>query len=81
MDKAADWREKGIDIQININSLFGHYGSEIKKQAELLVDEKLVDFVATDCHRMEHLTILEKNLKAPYLHKLSGLNLKNVLLV
>lgn len=81
MDKAADWREKGIDIQININSLFGHYGPEIKKQAELLVDEKLVDFVATDCHRMEHLMILEKILKAPYLHKWSGLNLKNVLLV
>ena len=77
IDKAAEWREKGINIQLNFNSLSGHYGPEVKAQAELLIDEKLVDFVATDCHRMDHLMILEANLKRPYIHKLAELNLKN----
>lgn len=77
VDKAAEWREMGINIQMNFNSLSGHYGPEVKKQAELLVDEKLIDFVATDCHRMDHLMILEGNLKSPYIHKLADLPLKN----
>ncbi|NRA11529.1 MAG: capsular biosynthesis protein [Crocinitomicaceae bacterium] len=77
IDKAAEWRDMGINIQMNFNSLSGHYGPEVKKQAELLVDEKLIDFVATDCHRMDHLIILESNLKSPYVHKLANLDLKN----
>jgi len=77
VDKAAEWREKGINIQMNFNSLSGHYGPEVQKQAQLLIDEKLVDFVATDCHRMDHLMILEDNLVNPYIHKLAELDLKN----
>lgn len=77
VDKAAEWREKGINIQMNFNSLSGHYGPEVQKQAQLLVDEKLIDFVATDCHRMDHLMILEDNLVSPYIHKLGELPLKN----
>ena len=77
LEKAAEWREKGINIQLNFNSLGGHYGPEVRKQAEALVDNKLVDFVATDCHRMDHLMILEENLTKPYFHKLGELELKN----
>jgi len=77
LDKVAEWREKGINIQMNFNSLSGHYGPGVKKQAERLVDQKLIDFVATDCHRMDHLMILEENLVLPYFHKLGGLDLKN----
>jgi protein-tyrosine phosphatase len=76
-NKAHEWREMGINIQMNFNSLSGHYGPEVKKQAELLVDRKLIDFVATDCHRMDHLMILESNLKKEYIHKLRELPLKN----
>jgi tyrosine-protein phosphatase YwqE len=77
IDKAAEWREMGINIQMNFNSLGGHYGPEVKKQAELLIDQKLVDFAATDCHRMDHLMILESHLKSEYIHKLADLPLKN----
>lgn len=70
-------RNKGVKIQMNLNSLTGHYGKEIQKQAEMLIDKKLVDFVGTDCHRIEHLDILESNLKGEYFHKLSDLNLLN----
>lgn len=80
IEKAKEWRSKGINIQLNYNSLFGHYGPEVQKQAQALVNSGEVDFVATDCHRIDHLLTLEKNLRSPYLHKLGELNLKNSLL-
>ncbi len=80
-EKANEWRKKGINIQMNLNSLTGHYGPEVKKCAESLIDNGWVDFVATDCHRMEHLMFLEKNLPLPYFHKLGELNLKNQTLI
>ncbi|GAB5416351.1 MAG: capsular polysaccharide biosynthesis protein [Crocinitomicaceae bacterium] len=81
VEKAREFRERGVHIQVNINSLAGHYGPAIKKQAELLIDEKLVDFIASDCHRIEHLMILERAATLPYLHKALELPLKNHLLV
>lgn len=80
-EMAEEWRSKGVLIQMNYNSLFGHYGPEVQKQARRLVDNGQVDFVATDCHRMDHLMTLEANLSDPYLHKLSELNLQNPCLV
>ncbi|MGB0914970.1 MAG: CpsB/CapC family capsule biosynthesis tyrosine phosphatase, partial [Crocinitomicaceae bacterium] len=77
IEMAKEFRKRGVCIQLNFNSIFGHYGPEVKKQAELLIDSGEIDFVATDCHRIEHLLILEKNLGKPYLHKLAALPLKN----
>lgn len=81
VDKAKEWRSKGINIQLNYNSLFGHYGPEVQKQARALVDSGEVDFVATDCHRIDHLMTLEDNLSNSYLHKLGELQLKNISLL
>ncbi|MEY4605006.1 MAG: hypothetical protein RIT43_2298 [Bacteroidota bacterium] len=76
-DRAAEYKEKGVSIQMNLNSLTGHYGPEVKKQAERLIDSGLIDFVGTDCHRMDHLMLLESNLSNPFFHKLKDLELKN----
>ncbi len=80
IEKAIEWREKGINIQINLNSLTGHYGPDIKKQAEKLIDASAFDFVGTDCHRIEHLMLLEKSLSMPYFHKIGEHLLKNSIL-
>ena len=80
IDKAEKWRSEGINIQINLNSLFGQYGPEVQKQAEKLIDEGQFDFVGTDCHRIEHLMILENNLSSPYLHKIGKYLIKNMVL-
>ncbi len=77
LDKAKEYREKGVNIQVNLNSLTGHYGPQVRKQAEKLIDANLVDFVGSDCHRMQHLMILEEHLSNSYFHKLEKLNLKN----
>jgi len=77
LDKAREFRDKGVNIQVNLNSLTGHYGPQVRKQAEKLIDANLVDFVGSDCHRMQHLMILEEHLSNPYFHKLEKLILKN----
>lgn len=74
---ANSLRENGVLIQLNLNSLSGHYGPEIKKQAEALIDNGWVDFVGTDCHRIEHLMLLESNLNNAYMHKLESITLQN----
>jgi protein-tyrosine phosphatase len=80
IEQARKWRENGVYIQLNINSLCGHYGPAVKKQAEMLVDAELVDFIATDCHRIDHLNILENQLTNPYLHKAMALPTRNHLI-
>ena len=80
IDKAKEWRSNGINIQINLNSLSGQYGPDVRKQAEKLIDEGQFDFVGTDCHRIEHLMLLEDHLSLPYMHKLGEYLLKNMTL-
>lgn len=69
-DMARKFKENGVKIQLNINSLTGHYGPEIKKQAEALVDQNLVDFLGSDCHRIQHLMLTEQHLESPYFHQM-----------
>lgn len=77
VDQAKEWHERGVYIQMNLNSLTGHYGPEVKEQAEKLVDNKLVDFVGSDCHRIDHLMKMEQARSMAYMHKLLELDLKN----
>jgi protein-tyrosine phosphatase len=76
-EKIQEYRSNGILIQLNLLSLFGHYGPGVERMAKYLVDNKLIDFVATDCHRMEHLQIIEKNSANPYFKKLMDLEILN----
>lgn len=74
---ARTLREQGVKIQINLSSITGHYGKPVTKQVQKLIDEKLVDVVGTDCHRMQHLEILEQHAQNKYFHKLATLKLLN----
>jgi tyrosine-protein phosphatase YwqE len=78
VDAAASYREMGVDIQMNLNSLTGYYGPGIRKQAELMLDDNLVDFIGTDAHRMEHLMMIEEHLSLPYFHSLGNRLFKNI---
>jgi protein-tyrosine phosphatase len=77
IEKAHEFREMGINIQLNINSLVGHYGPGVRKQAERLVTQGAIDFIGTDCHRIQHLQLLEDNVQSKYIRKLNLLPLKN----
>ena len=52
-------KDRGILLQVNINSFSGHYSPEAKATAEMLVEKGWVDFIGTDCHRIDHLHLLE----------------------
>ncbi|MGM0438222.1 MAG: tyrosine-protein phosphatase [Bacillota bacterium] len=49
----SEWIDKGAYIQINAGSLLGIYGSEIKKTAEKIINNRLTQFVASDTHCKE----------------------------
>lgn len=74
---ADHYRKIGINVQMNLLSLTGHYGPEIRKQAERMVDDCLFDFVGTDAHRIQHLHLLEDHLSLPYLAELGKRLVKN----
>lgn len=74
---AETFRAMGVNIQLNLNSLTGHYGPDVKKQAERMLDQFTVDFVGTDAHRMDHLVLLENHLNVPHLKLLNERLLKN----
>jgi protein-tyrosine phosphatase len=80
IEKANYYKDLGVNIQLNLNSLSGHYGQTVKKQAEKLIDSELIDFVGTDCHRIQHLNLLESHMGEPYCSKINRLQLKNQIL-
>ncbi|NBU91558.1 MAG: capsular biosynthesis protein [Flavobacteriia bacterium] len=74
---AEKYRKMGVNIQMNLMSLTGHYGPEIRKQAEKMVDDCLFDFVGTDAHRIQHLQLLEAHVNEPYFVELGKRLVKN----
>lgn len=79
ISKLRDIESRGVDLQVNMLSLIGHYGPEARKTAEQLVDANLVTWIGSDCHHQIHMKLIqEKVSKSIYLQKLidSG-NLKN----
>ncbi len=61
LDEYQEYKQAGCLFQLNILSLTGHYGSQAKHTAELLVENNLIDFVATDLHHMQHIRLIHKN--------------------
>ncbi len=73
----GDLMDRDIYFQINLLSLTGFYSKQIKTFAEMLVDEKKVKFLGTDCHNERYLDALETLPKSKYFEKLQDLELLN----
>ncbi len=69
-DKINEYRNRGVLLQLNINSLSGHYGPMVKRMAEQLIDRDMIDVIGSDCHHMEHLNMIESLRTNPHLHKI-----------
>jgi protein-tyrosine phosphatase len=75
-------RETGCLLQLNSISLAGYYGQSVKKAAEELVDNFLVDFVGSDMHHLKHAAALKSSLETSYMQTLiSDRQLNNALLL
>lgn len=74
-------KEWGCNLQLNTISLTGYYGKDVKKRAEEMVDNELVDFISSDMHHLRHADALKGALRMPHLEKLLfDYPLKNILL-
>jgi protein-tyrosine phosphatase len=59
-EKYHELKDKGVLLQLNINSLTGHYSPATKKIAERMIKEGIVDLIGSDCHHSGHLSLTRK---------------------
>ena len=52
--------DKGIELQINLFSLMGLYGRLSKEVAKILLKNNFIQWIGTDIHRSQHISLLEK---------------------
>jgi tyrosine-protein phosphatase YwqE len=71
-DKYETFIDKGVLLQMNINSLTGYYSIGTKKVAEQMIDKNMISFLGTDCHHMGHINLMKEVVYEPYLEKLIG---------
>lgn len=57
--KIAKLKQQGILLQLNMLSLSEFYGKDVQKVAFRLLDEGLIDFLATDVHNINQLETLK----------------------
>lgn len=69
-EKYEEFKDKGVLLQLNINSLTGYYGPGAKKIAQQLIEKNMVDFIGSDCHRMDHIEVIKACRHEKYLHQL-----------
>jgi len=70
-EKYSALQSKGVLFQMNINSLSGLYPGGAKPTAEWLIEQGMVQFIASDAHRTEHVELLNESLKFECLHSLA----------
>lgn len=55
-------KDAGLSFQLNVNSLNDFYGKNVKKAANYLVEQGLIDFVGSDTHRPNYVEALKKSI-------------------
>lgn len=59
-DKYQRLIDLGCDLQVNILSLSGFYGKEVKRAAGALFKKGMVSFLGTDMHHQRHMDMLKQ---------------------
>lgn len=62
-DKLMELKDRGIEPQLNLLSLTGRYGPEVKKQALRLIEKEAYLWVGSDAHRPQDLDSLQSKLR------------------
>lgn len=57
-DKYEELKNRGCYLQMNINSLAGYYGKQVKQVAEKLFSMGMYDYVGTDMHNLKHTDVV-----------------------
>ncbi|MGF7079178.1 tyrosine-protein phosphatase [Mucilaginibacter sp. UYCu711] len=81
VEEIANLRSWGCNMQLNTISLTGYYGKDVKKKAEAMVDNDIVDFISSDMHHPRHAAAFRDALNFPHVQKLlTNYSLKNIML-
>lgn len=59
MKKYSHYKEQGILFQLNLLSLSNYYGSQVPKVSIKLLEEGLIDFIASDIHNLDQFEALK----------------------
>ncbi len=70
--RIEEYRDRGVLLQMNLLSLTGHYGPQVKRMAEQLIDRDWIDLIGSDCHHFHHLELIDQMRTNPYLHKIAA---------
>lgn len=54
---AGDWKKKGYVIQVNKGSFGGRFGKSAKRTAYRLIDDRIIEVIASDAHHFYRRTI------------------------
>ena len=60
IDDYVELVNRGVFLQINLLSLISYYSKSIYKKTEKLIQMKLVKFVGSDCHNINHVELYYK---------------------
>ena len=77
IEKAEDFRNRGVLLQINLLSLVGAYGPIIQRLAEKMISKGLIDMLGSDCHNLDHTQLLRKAFRTTAYRKALALPLLN----
>lgn len=69
-ERYKELSERGVFLQLNINSLTGYYSPVTQKIAERMINEGIVSFLGSDCHHSGHQELMKKAVYNPALKKL-----------
>ncbi|MCY7349152.1 MAG: capsular biosynthesis protein [Cytophagaceae bacterium] len=76
-DLLRELHRRNVLFQVDINSLTGYNSRNAQRLAEWLIEQNLVYFLGSDCHRRPQLDVLDVARDLPYYHHAIKLGLLN----
>ncbi|MFW6019374.1 MAG: tyrosine-protein phosphatase [Bacteroidales bacterium] len=62
--------DRSVYLQLNLLSLAGYYGNDVKKNAQWLLENNMYQFIGTDLHNQSYLAALQDSQYQPLVKKL-----------
>ncbi|WP_461790317.1 tyrosine-protein phosphatase [Pedobacter sp.] len=71
-DRLSRLKDRDVLFQLNLLSVSGYYGKDVRLFAEFILSKKWYDFAGTDLHHQKHADELTKIVNSGYLYKSVG---------
>lgn len=77
MAKYEELKDRGCMLQLNMLSIAGYYGGNVKHVAEKLLAKGMYDYCGTDAHHEKHLAVLTAMATSRDYHKIAQYPFRN----